>query len=33
MKDKSELTILKKNGQIENRNSYGKDPFPPKDRK
>ncbi|MDR0911311.1 MAG: DUF2188 domain-containing protein [Methanobrevibacter sp.] len=31
-KDKSVLTILKKNGFIEKR-IYGKDPCPPKDRK
>lgn len=30
---KSELTILGKNGQIQNKNSFGKDPFPPKDKK
>lgn len=29
----SELTILKKNGQIQNKNSYGNDPNPPKDMK
>ncbi len=28
----SELTILKKNGQIQNKNSYGNDPNPPKDK-
>lgn len=26
----SELFILRKNGQIRERNSYGNDPFPPK---
>ncbi len=30
---KSELTILKKDGQIQNKNSYGNDPMPPKDKK
>lgn len=30
---KSELTILKKNGKIQNKNSYGNDPYPPKDTK
>jgi len=30
---KSELTILKKDGTIQNKNSYGNDPNPPKDRK
>jgi len=29
----SELTILKKDGKIQNKNSYGNDPFPPKDNK
>ena len=29
----SELTILKKDGQIQNKNSYGNDPNPPKDKK
>lgn len=29
---KSELIILKKNGKIQNKNSYGNDPFPPKDK-
>ncbi|MCL2115729.1 MAG: DUF2188 domain-containing protein [Methanobrevibacter sp.] len=28
--DKSELIILKKNGQIQDRNDYGNNPFPPK---
>ncbi len=27
----SELTILGKDGKIQNKNSYGNDPFPPKD--
>lgn len=30
---KSELTILKKNGKIQNKNSFGNDPNPPKDKK
>jgi len=30
---KSELTILKKDGKIQNKNSYGNDPNPPKDKK
>lgn len=29
----SELTILKKDGKIQNKNSYGNDPFPPQDKK
>ena len=29
----SELTILGKDGKIHNKNSYGNDPFPPKDNK
>ena len=29
----SELTILKKNGRIQNKNSFGNDPFPPRDKK
>ncbi|PKP49152.1 MAG: hypothetical protein CVT92_15450 [Bacteroidetes bacterium HGW-Bacteroidetes-1] len=29
----SELTILGKDGKIQNKNSYGSDPFPPKDNK
>jgi len=29
----SELTILKKDGKIQNKNSFGNDPFPPKDKK
>lgn len=32
-KEKIELYIHKKDGTIQNRNSYGKDPFPPRDRK
>lgn len=31
-KEKSELYIHKKDGSIQNRNSYGNDPFPPRDR-
>lgn len=31
-KSKSELTILKKNGKIQNKNSHGHDPYPPKDK-
>lgn len=31
-KEHSELYIHKKDGTIQNRNSYGNDPFPPKDR-
>jgi len=30
---KSELTILKKDGKIQNKNSFGNDPMPPRDRK
>jgi Uncharacterized protein conserved in bacteria (DUF2188) len=30
---KTELTIRKKDGTIENKNSYGNDPNPPKDKK
>lgn len=30
---KSELTILKKDGTIQNKNSFGNDPNPPKDKK
>lgn len=30
---KSELTILGKDGKIQNKNSYGNDPFPHKDQK
>ena len=29
---KSELTILKKDGKIQNKNSFGNDPNPPKDK-
>jgi hypothetical protein len=29
----SELTILGQNGRIQNKNSFGNDPFPPKDTK
>lgn len=29
----SELTILGGDGKIQNKNSYGNDPFPPKDKK
>lgn len=32
-KEKTELFIHKKDGTIQNRNSYGNDPFPPRDRK
>ncbi|WOK08412.1 DUF2188 domain-containing protein [Imperialibacter roseus] len=32
-KEHSELFIHRKDGTIQNRNSYGNDPFPPKDRK
>lgn len=32
-KEKTELFIHKRDGTIQNRNSYGNDPFPPKDRK
>ena len=32
-KEKTELYIHKKDGTIQNRNSYGSDPFPPRDRK
>jgi len=28
----SELTILKKDGKIQNKNSFGNDPNPPKDK-
>jgi hypothetical protein len=31
--EKTELYIHKKNGMIQNRNSYGNDPNPPKDKK
>jgi Uncharacterized protein conserved in bacteria (DUF2188) len=30
--EKTELYIHKKNGMIENKNSYGNDPNPPKDK-
>ena len=30
MKEHSELTIRGRNGQIRDKRSYGKDPFPPK---
>lgn len=30
MKEQSELTIRGRNGQIRDKRSYGKDPFPPK---
>lgn len=29
----SELTILKKDGRIQNKNSFGNDSFPPRDKK
>lgn len=29
--EKTELYIHKSNGMIQNRNSYGNDPYPPKD--
>jgi len=29
----SELTILKSDGKIQNKNSFGNDPFPPRDKK
>jgi len=32
-KEKTELYIHKSDGTIQNRNSYGDDPFPPRDRK
>lgn len=32
-KEKTELFIHRKDGTIQNRNSYGNDPFPPRDRK
>lgn len=32
-KEKTELYIHKKDGTIQNRNSYGRDPFPPRDKK
>lgn len=31
--EKTELFIHKSNGMIQNRNSYGNDPIPPKDKK
>jgi len=31
-KEKTELYIHKKDGSIQNRNSYGNDPFPPRGR-
>jgi hypothetical protein len=31
--EKTELYIHRKNGTIENKNSYGNDPHPPKDKK
>lgn len=31
--EQTELTIKKKDGTIQNKNSYGKDPCPPKDKK
>jgi hypothetical protein len=31
--ERTELFIHKSNGMIQNRNSYGNDPHPPKDRK
>lgn len=31
--EKTELYIHKKDGTIQNRNSYGNDPFPPRDKK
>lgn len=30
--DKVELIIQKRGGQIEHKNSYGNDPFPPRDK-
>lgn len=32
-KEETELFIHRKDGTIQNRNSYGHDPFPPRDRK
>lgn len=32
-REKTELYIHKANGIIQNKNSYGKDPYPPKDKK
>lgn len=31
--EKTELYIHKKDGTIQNRNSFGNDPFPPRDKK
>lgn len=31
--EKTELYIHKKDGTVQNRNSYGKDPFPPRDKR
>jgi hypothetical protein len=31
--EKTELYVHKRNGMIQNKNSYGNDPNPPKDRK
>jgi hypothetical protein len=31
--NKSELVIHGKDGEIQNKNSYGNDPFPPRDKK
>ncbi len=33
VREKSEVVIHRKNGQIRDSDSYGKDPFPPKDKK
>lgn len=32
-REKTELYIHRKDGTIQNRNSYGNDPFPPRDRR
>ena len=32
-REKTELYIHKKDGRIQNKNSYGNDPMPPKDKK
>lgn len=32
-KEKTELYIHKKDGMIQNKNSYGNDPMPPRDKK
>jgi hypothetical protein len=32
-REKAELYIHKKDGRIQNKNSYGKDPNPPRDKK